>query len=72
MFKYPWQEAVVEAACELDPLDLHAKLAKAETVVRERMAALCEDGRGLEERQALLDALDALRIIGRDFVSGST
>lgn len=62
MYRYPWQEAVLAVACELDPLGVNARLEKAESVVRERMSALCEEGDS-EQREALVDALDALRML---------
>lgn len=70
MFKYPWQEAVIEAARELEPQDLYPKLEKAEIIVRARMAALSEDCNDPVERHALVEALDALRILGKDFHTG--
>ena len=53
MFKYPWQKRVIDAAREYDPLDLLAKVEKAEATVRARMTALLEDGNDPEERLAL-------------------
>jgi hypothetical protein len=65
MLKYPWQEAVVDAACEFVPQYLQTKLENAEALVRARMAALREDGNDPEEFQALVEALEALRKLER-------
>jgi hypothetical protein len=65
MFKYSWQETVIDAAREFNPPDLSAKLKKAETTVQARITALSENGNGSEEHQALLEAVDVLRKLGR-------
>jgi hypothetical protein len=64
MFKYPWQKTVIDAAREYDPLDLLAKVEKAEATVRARMTALLEDGNDPEERMALVEAFNVLRKLG--------
>jgi hypothetical protein len=65
MFRYIWQEAVLGAAREFEPLDLYPKLERAERIVEARMAVLSEDCNDPAERDALVEALDALRILGR-------
>jgi hypothetical protein len=65
----PWQEAVIDAAREFDPLDLCQKLEKACAVVRERISSLCEECNDPDERHALVEALDAIHILGRCFSS---
>jgi len=66
MFKYAWQETIVEAAKEFEPLDRVTKLAKAEDAVRARMAELAAGG-DIHEHQALVDALGTLRFLRKDF-----
>jgi hypothetical protein len=66
MFRYPWQEALIEAACEYSPLDRVTKLEKVELAVRARMAELAAGG-DILEHQALLDALGTLQFLRRDF-----
>jgi hypothetical protein len=65
MFKYSWQETVIDAAREFHPLELRAKLRKAEATVQARMTALSRNGNDSEEHQALLEAIDVLRKLGR-------
>ena len=66
MFKYAWQETIVDAAKEFEPLDRVTKLAKAEDAVRARMAELAAGG-DIHEHQALVDALGTLRFLRKDF-----
>jgi hypothetical protein len=70
MFRYPWQEVVLDAAREFEALDLYPKLEKAEAIVEARMAALCEDCKDPGERHFLVEALDTLHELGRGFHTG--
>jgi hypothetical protein len=72
--KFPeWQEPLREAILERDPRQLAEKTQKIETLIRERLRQLRTDGvarhasRSVEE-QALLDALDVIRIVLTDRV----
>ena len=73
--KFPeWQEPLREAILERDPKQLAEKTQKIETLIRERLQQLRADGhqawnasRSAEE-QALLDALNVIRIVLKDRV----
>ena len=67
--KFPeWQEPLREAILERDPKQLAEKTQKIETLIRERLQQLRTNGearnanRSVEE-QALLDALNVIRIV---------
>ena len=67
--EYPlWQGPLEDAILEFDPPLLHVKLQKAERAVYERMRELDDDlqNRGLDEQQALADALTLIRIMAKD------
>jgi hypothetical protein len=68
MFRYPWQQSVIDAAREFDPLDQYAKVQKAEAAIQERISVLCEDGNP-EEREALVEAMKTLQILRKGFDS---
>lgn len=70
--KYPeWQEPLLEAILERDPKQLAEKTKKIETLIRERLQQLRTEGearnRSVEE-QALIDALNVVRIVLKDRV----
>jgi hypothetical protein len=72
--KFPeWQEPLREAIVECDPKQLAEKTQKIETLIRERLQQLRTNGearpasRSVEE-QALLDALNVIRIVLKDRV----
>jgi hypothetical protein len=70
--KFPeWQEPLREAILECDPKQLAEKTQKIETLIRERLQQLRTNGepasRSVEE-QALLDALNVIRIVLKDRV----
>jgi hypothetical protein len=70
--KFPeWQEPLREAILERDPKQLAEMTQKLETLIRERLQQLRTNGearnpnRSVEE-QALLDALNVIRIVLKD------
>ena len=64
--KYPqWQIPYREAILEFDRNRPPDKIQKAETAVRERLQVLEQRANGHEERQALSDAISALKILKR-------
>jgi hypothetical protein len=66
--QYPlWQGPLEDAILEFDPPLLHLKLQKAEKAVSERIQELDADlqDRGLDEQQALADALTLIRIMNK-------
>ena len=66
--QYPrWQVPLEDAILEFDPPLLRAKLQKAEKAVSERIQELDADlqDRGLDEQQALADALTLIRIMNK-------
>jgi hypothetical protein len=70
--KFPeWQEPLREAILECDPKQLAEKTQKIEALIRERLQQLRTNGepasRSVEE-QALLDALNVIRIVLKDRV----
>lgn len=58
-FDYPWQQLVLNAFMELDPVSLQSKANKAERAIRER---LCDPNPTLHERIALHNALRELQL----------
>jgi hypothetical protein len=67
---YAWQKVVREALLELNPKALPQKVADAETAIFERLQALANghgaNGNNAEERQALQDAVNSLRVLKRE------
>jgi hypothetical protein len=67
---YEWQKQVRDALLELDPKALLQKVADAETAIFERLQALAKvDGSqsdNAQERQALQDAVNSLRVLKRE------
>lgn len=66
MFKQVWEEAVFEAANEFNPRALCEKLDKAEAAIRARITGLAGRTNSFEERLALADALDTLRLLRKE------
>jgi len=61
--RYPvWQKHSLAAMLEMDSGTMKIKIANAETVIRNRMV---DSKAGPEERQAISDALNALRFLNR-------
>ena len=67
---YEWQNAVQEALLELNPKALTQKVAEAEHAIFNRLQALANahasNSDHLEERQALQDAVNSLRVLKRE------
>jgi hypothetical protein len=59
-FNYPWQQLVLEAFMELDPVSLQSKANNAERAIRERLR---DPSPTLHERTALHDALRDLQLL---------
>jgi len=57
---YPWQQLVLDAFMELDPVSLQSKVNKAELAIRERLRAPSPT---LHERTALHEALRELQLM---------
>jgi len=65
--KFPeWQRPYQDALSELDPAKLTAKIAAAEAAIAVRLASIPEGPESREERQAINDALSALRVLKRE------
>ncbi len=64
---YPeWQVEYQAALLELDPKRLFERVTSAETAIFNRLQAMSHTSDGHAERQAIEDALSALRILKRD------
>ena len=67
---YEWQKLVRDALLELDPKALPQKVANAESAIFERLQALAKvdapNSDDAEERQALQDAVNSLRVLKRE------
>jgi hypothetical protein len=59
-FEYAWQQLLLNAFVELNPVNLQSKANKAENAIRERLR---DPTPTLRERAALCDALRALRVL---------
>jgi hypothetical protein len=64
--RFEWQTPVREALLELDPERLEQKVANAEAAIFERLQVLSGDNGTAEERQALQDATNSLRVVKRE------
>jgi hypothetical protein len=65
--RYPgWQTEYQAARLEVDPEKLSARVTNAEAAIFKRLQALSEIQDGQAERQAILDAVAALRVIKRE------
>ena len=73
--RYKWQKPLQEALLEFDAKALQQKVADAETAIFERLQTLAKakpddqinpDDQGKEERQALQDAVNSLRVLKRE------
>lgn len=64
--RFEWQKPVREALLELDPERLKQKVANAEAAIFERLQVLSRDNGTAEERQALQDATNSLRVVKRE------
>jgi hypothetical protein len=65
--EYPeWQRAYSEALLEVNPQKLPARIFAAETAILMRRKALQTSSDGHREREAIEDALSALRVLQRD------
>lgn len=63
---YPeWKKAYWDALLEVHPEKLAARVCDAETALLKRMEALQTSSDGHEERQAIEDALQGLRVLLR-------
>ena len=64
---YPeWQAEYQAALVELDPKTLFERVTAAETSIFNRLQAVSRNSDGHAERQAIEDALSALRVLKRD------
>jgi hypothetical protein len=64
---YPeWQSAYKAALLELDPKQLIGRVTVAETAIFNRLQAVSNSTDSQAERQAIEDALAALRVLKRD------
>ena len=64
---YPeWQAEYQAALLELDPKRLFERVTAAETAIFNRLQAMSHNSDGHAERQAIEDALAALRVLKRD------
>jgi len=64
---YPeWQAEYQAALLELDPKRLFERITAAETAIFNRLQAISHTSDGHDERQAIEDALGALRVLKRD------
>jgi hypothetical protein len=63
--EYPWQAAYREAVLETNPEEVLAKIRAAEALVESRLKELMYGRNGSVERQAVEDALRALRYLER-------
>lgn len=66
--QYEWQKSVRDALLELNPDVLKQKVADAEAAIFERLQALAKAGGTSEERQALEDAVNSLRVLKREML----
>lgn len=64
--RYEWQKSVRDALLELNPIVLKQKVADAETALFERLQTLAKADGTTEERQALEDAANSLRVLKRE------
>jgi predicted DNA-binding protein (UPF0278 family) len=65
--KYPeWQNPFREALLELDREKLQSKMMKAEEAIFQRLQQLAETSDSHAERQAIEDAISALRVLKRE------
>lgn len=58
-----WQKAYREALLEVNPQKLPARIFAAETAILMRMKALLTSSDGHREREAIEDAVSALRVL---------
>ena len=58
-----WQKAYREASLEVNPQKLPARIFAAETAILMRMKALLTSSDGHREREAIEDAVSALRVL---------
>jgi hypothetical protein len=64
---YPeWQAEYRAAIVELDPKALFGRVMAAETAIFNRLQAMSHNSHETDERQAIEDALAALRVLKRD------
>jgi hypothetical protein len=62
--KFPeWQGPLKEVLLEFDPQELPEKLQKVESLILERLLQLSQAGDSDLEKEAILDALTALRVV---------
>lgn len=65
--KYPnWQEPVAAAILEFNPMQLLAKMRKAEEAIANRLRELAVEKNNDEERRLLSDSLSVLRRVKED------
>jgi hypothetical protein len=64
--RFEWQTVVQQAVAELDPEQLRAKIAEAESLIFVRLQAIGQDGTKNEERNALHDASNKLLTLKRE------
>jgi len=65
---FEWESVIHEALVELDPDKLREKIAKAESVIFDRLQAIGRDGSGTDERNALQDAANTLLTLKREIL----
>ena len=63
---FEWHTMVQEAALELDPEKLRAKIAEAETMIFCRLQSIGEDGSSSAERSALHEASNTLLTLKKE------
>jgi hypothetical protein len=61
LFKYPWQQFVLDAYMEFNPDRLPAKIDEARRVISARLGSIRPDD--VDEQTALSDAMRSLRVI---------
>jgi hypothetical protein len=64
--KYPWQQLILDAYLEFDPVRLLLKVNQAERSISKRLREPQEPAPAFEEQTALYDALRALRVLSPD------
>jgi hypothetical protein len=65
--RYPaWQQQYQDALVEGDPAKLLERVAEAEAAIFSRLQTLSENPDGRAEREAIQDAITALRVVKRE------
>jgi len=64
--QFGWQKPLRDALLELDPEQLQRKVTEAETAIFERLQELSLTPDSTEERRALQDATNSLRVLKKE------